>query len=631
MNKNKIIICTALFIFLTGAAYAQKNNLSIPLNIQKAIQKGTRSLSGSPGPGYWQNSADYIIKAELDPSTRTISGEETINYFNNSPDTLKQIVIKLLPDLYRKGNARDFEISANDLTDGTKIRSLSANGREIKMDGSNKLTKREGTNLIVLLKNPVLPKSKIEFSILWSFILPRESNVRMGTYDDTSFFVAYWYPQIAVYDDIDGWDLVSYTGQVETYNDFSNYDVELTVPQNFVVWGTGVLQNPEEVFSAKILSRYKKAVASNEIIKIIEEKDIQDQSVTAESVKLCYRFSAKQVPDFVFGASDHYLWDGSSLIVDKSASRRTFISAAYKKESKDFYTVAEVARKSIESFSNHIPGVPFPYPAMTVFNGEGGMEFPMMVNDSSEPDLMGTVHLTSHEISHTYFPFYMGINERKYAWMDEGWATMLPCDFQTAHAPGYDPRTRNAKSLSEFAGNEQDVPPMVLSYELKGASYRTASYRRPGAAYEFLRQLLGENLFKKCLHEYMNNWNGKHPIPFDFFFSFNESAGQNLNWYFKPWFFQTKYPDLSLTAKRADGRINVTVANKGGQPLPVKIKFDYEDGTSETVYEKSADVWKSGNGTVSAQMEIKKPVKKIELGNSQIPDTDTENNEVELK
>ncbi len=627
MNKKFFF---ASLIFLTTLSFAQRTSLPIPLNIQKAIDKGTRTLDGKPGPNYWQNKAEYKIKAELEPKTRIITGQETIVYFNNSPDTLKQIVVKVLPDLYRKGNSRDFEISPNDITDGIHLREISVNGEEIKTDGTDKAIRREGTNLFITPKLPMAPKSSIEIKFSWSFILPKESNVRMGTYDSTSFFVAYWFPQVAVYDDIDGWDIVNYNGQVETYNDFSNYEIELTVPKNFIIWGTGLLQNPEEVLSTEIFERYKKANSSDTVVKIIEEKDYKSGLVTADKEKLIYKFKADYVPDFVFATSDHYLWDGSSLIVDKKSGRRTFISAAYKKESKDFYMVAELARKAIESFSTHIPEIPFPYPKMTVFNGEGGMEFPMMVNDSSEPELQRTVHLTSHEISHTYFPFYMGINERKYAWMDEGWATMLPFDFQTANAPGYDPRARNAISFSEFAGNEQDVPPMVLSYELRGASYRTASYRRPGAAYEFLRQMLGDELFKKCLYEYINRWNGKHPIPFDFFFTFNKTDGQNLDWYFKPWFFENKYPDLSLVAKIVDGGVSVNVTNKGGLPVPVKLKFYYEDGTNEFVYEKNADEWKNGNVAVTTFLQTKKKVKKIELGTTQIPDVNPNDNIVEF-
>ena len=629
MMNGKFFI---LVIFLLSTIlFAQKSSLTIPLNIQKAINKGTRTLEGSPGSNYWQNSADYKIKAELVPQTRILTGTEEITYYNNSPDTLKQIVIKILMDIYRKGNSKDFEINTNALTDGMKSSGIFVDGKEYKTDGTSSKLRREGTNLFLTLEKPIIPKSKSEIKCDWNFIIPNASQIRMGAYDSTTFFVAYWFPQVAVYDDIDGWDVVNYTGQAETYNDFSNYEVELTIPKNFLFWATGILQNPEDVLAKEILERYKKAYASDTVVKIVEEKDYQKGLVTADNEKLTYKFKAENVMDFAFAASDHYLWDGSSLMVDKVSGRRTFIDAAYNKSSKDFYTVAEVARKAIESFSMQIPGVPFPYPEMTVFNGVGGMEFPMMVNDSSVPELQGTVHLTSHEICHTYFPFYMGINERKYAWMDEGWATMLPFDFQTANAPGYDPRTRNAQSYNEFAGNEGDLPPMVLSYDLKGASYRTASYRRPGAAYEFLRETLGDDLFKKCLHEYMNRWNGKHPIPYDFFFTFNETSGQNLDWYFKPWFFETKHPDLSLFVdKRKDG-VSVSVSNKGGLPVPIKIKFYYEDGTSELVYDKNADEWKDGKVGLLTIIKPKTNVKKIELGNTQIPDVNLKDNTVEFK
>lgn len=628
MNRKNFI---AVIFLLATISFAQKSTLPIPLNIQRAIEKGTRTLEGKPGSNYWQNSADYKIKAELEPKTRTITGTEEITYYNNSPDTLKQIVIKILMDIYRRGNTRDFEIDTRALTDGMKSNGIFVEGKEYKTDGTISKLRREGTNFFIELEKPIVPKSKAEIKCDWNFIIPNTSQIRMGAYDSTTFFIAYWFPQVAVYDDIDGWDVVNYTGQVETYNDFSNHEIELTVPKNFLVWATGGLQNPEEVFAKEILERYKKAYSSDTVIKIVEEMDYQKGLTTADKEKLVYKFKASNVMDFAFATSDHYLWDGSSLIVDKISGRRTFIDAAYNKSSKDFYTVAEVARKAIESFSTHIPGVSFPYPEMTVFNGVGGMEFPMMVNDSSVPELQGTVHLTSHEISHTYFPFFMGINERKYAWMDEGWATMLPFDFQTANAPGYDPRKRNALSYNDFAGNEQDIPPMVLSYELRGASYRTASYRRPGAAYEFLRQILGDDLFKRCLHNYMNLWSGKHPIPYDFFFTFNETAGQNLNWFFKPWFFETKYPDLSLTAIHTKERISLSVSNKGGLPLPVKIKFYYEDGTSEIVYDKNADEWRDGKVGILTIIKPKAKVKKIELGNTQIPDANLNDNTVEFK
>ncbi len=620
-----------LILLFPLIAFAQKTSLFIPINFQKAYEKETRSYDGNPGKNYWQNRADYKIKAEVFPAERKITGKEKIVYYNNSPDTLKRIVVKLLMEIYRKGNMRDFQISPEAVNDGVELQKIVYNNNEIKLDNEKDSPYREGTNLYIKLSEPLLPKEKSEIEFNWTCKIPDKSQIRMGAYDSTSMFVAYWFPQIAVYDDIDGWDVISYTGNTETYNDFGNFEVEITVPKNYVVWATGVLQNPEEIFSKKILEKYTKTLSSDEVVKVIEKSDYSDL-ITLNKDKLTYKYKAEYVPDFAFALSNHYLWDASSLIVDKQTGRRALISAAYNPDSKDFYQVAEIARKSIESFSNHIPGYPYPYPAMTVFNGQGGMEFPMMCNDSSVPEIQSTIHLTSHEISHTYFPFFMGINERKYAWMDEGWATMLPFDFQTEQAKGYDPRTRNAQSYSEVGGTDKDLPPMIPAYQMRGPSYRNASYRRPAAAYEFLRDLLGDDLFKKCLHEYIKRWNGKHPVPYDFFFTFNDVSKQNLDWFWKAWFFETKYPDLSIKSAHQNGnKVEIVIFNKGGLPLPVKINAVYNDNTEQAIYEAKADIWKNGVIEKKISFSSKKKIRKIQLGSSQIPDINIIDNTLEMK
>lgn len=627
----KKILLLVLFFGLNEFVHTQPT-LYISRNFKNAYEKNSRSYDGSPGGKYWQNKSEYKIRAELLPKERLLSGEEVIIYYNNSPDTLKQVILKLLPDIYRIGNARDFEISPGSVTRGTEIKNLTVAGKEMKLDGSKNAPRREGTNLFIPLAESLKPASKIELNLKWSFVIPNESQIRMGAYDSTSFFIAYWYPQVAVYDDIDGWDTQNYTGSTESYNDFNDYQVEITVPEGFLLFSTGLLQNPDEVYSEKIWRKYLKAMESDKIVGVVESGDYEKGSVTTRKEKLTYRIRAANVPDFAFGTSDHYLWDASSLLVDTLIHRRAFISAVYNKSTKDFSNVAGIARKAIQSFSTFIPGVPYPYPAMTVFNGQGGMEFPMMCNNSAVPDLQGTVHLTSHEISHTYFPFYMGINERKYAWMDEGWATMLPFDFQTENAPGYDPRTRNAQGYSEFAGYDYDIPPMTPSYNLKNPAYRTASYRRPGAAYQFLRQYLGDKKFLEALHLYMSRWNGKHPAPYDFFFSFNDAAKENLDWFFKPWFFETKYPDLSVEYFKVErGKASCEVKNIGGLPLPVLLKAYYSDGTEDVVYNETAGVWKNGNKSIFVNFSAPKQIREIELGTSQIPDVDLSNNTINIQ
>jgi len=342
--------------------------------------------------------------------------------------------------------------------------------------------------------------------------------------------------------------------------------------------------------------------------------------VTQRREKLTYKFNSKAMPDFAFATSDHYLWDASSW-------QGILISAAFNPESKGFYNVADVARKSIIYFSEELPGVLYPYPVMTVFNGRGGMEFPMMCNNSSVDNLSGTVHLTSHEIAHTYFPFFMGINERKYAWMDEGWATMLPFDFQELNAPGYDPRQRNAESYSRYGGTDLDLPPIIPSSQLRGSSYRMASYNRPGAAYDYMMKFMGKDKFKACLHEYIERWNGKHPTPYDFFNTFEQVSGEELDWFVKPWFFEFAYPDLSIkNVVYRDKYLFVEIENKGGLPLPIVLYAKDNENKEDKIFEAQADIWKGKTNILKLEIETDKP-KEVFLGTPQIPDVNAIDNE----
>ena len=274
-----------------------------------------------------------------------------------------------------------------------------------------------------------------------------------------------------------------------------------------------------------------------------------------------------------FGISDHYLWDAVSFIPDRNSERRVYCTAAYKETSKDFVDVAYYAKEALKYYSYEMPGIPFPYPSATVFNGSGGMEFPMIVNNGSASTKAGTVHLTSHELCHQYLPFYMGTNERKYPFMDEGWAVMLPFDFQERMAEGYTPRERYASYYEEFAGNEYDLPIIIPSPTISYRSYRTSAYNKPAMAYEILRQMLGDKLFKKAMQTYMERWNGKHPIPTDFFFTFNEATGQDLGWFWKRWFYDFGFPDLAISnVKQKNNSLIVTLLNKGHLPLPIKLQ-----------------------------------------------------------
>ena len=625
-------LLTFYLIFVLSILYSisifSQSKLFIPTNIQKAYENGTRSLDGKPGKNYWINSADYNIRVSVDPPTRLVKGSEHITYYNNSPDTLKKIVLRLYQNLNKVGAQRNITLNKEAITDGITIDKIKVNERDFNLDSSSDY---EGTVQTLKLKNYLNPNSKFNFDIDWHFIIPQGSNPRMGRYDSTSFLVGYWYPQISVYDDIDGWDIYPYNGLYEFYNDFNNFDVEITVPNTFAVWSTGELQNSKSIFTDKYLDRYNEAHHSNDIVHIIDSNDVKVGHIfNSATLTNTWHYKAAHVPDFCFGLSDHYLWDATSLVVDDKTERRVFIAAAYKKQSKNFFEVDKIARDAINYLSRELPGVPFPYPSMTVFNGGGGMEYPMMVNDGTEDSYGADAQLTSHEITHSYFPFYMGINEKKYAWMDEGMAVFLPLGYQEAADPTYDPRGRRFIHYEKLMGNETEMPMMIPSV-LLGVyqDYRNASYNRSAYAYVTLEDLLGKTKFKKALHEYMDRWNGKHPMPYDFFFTFNDAAGEDLSWFWKPWFFDRGVVDLGIkSANYSNGNLKIVIENLGQIPASAPLKIiTVKDTISFTT---TAEVWRDGKKEYTINKKVDSPVVKIILGNKDYSDVNRKNNEYVL-
>jgi hypothetical protein len=622
--KTAIIFLTVLFAILSGISFCQDTGLYIPRNVQRAFDKKTRSIDGRPGINYWQNRSTYNINIDFYPETRLIKGKEGIKYFNNSPDTLKEITIHLFPNIYKKGDPRDFPINPEDESNGVVIERIAYNGKEIDTSSAQKNIEYRGTNLILKLKNPILPNSKNEFSFDWNYILNKGSNVRTGTIDSSTFFIAYFYPHMAVYDDIDGWNDFQYTGGIEFYNDFADYDVSINVPQNFIIRATGVLQNPEEILTDKFLKLYQSAQTSDKVIHIIDSNDVINKNITKEKDKTTWRFKAENVTDFAFGLSDHYLWDGTSLIVDKSTGRRVFIDAAYDKSSKDFYNVVSAARKEIDYMSTVLPGVPFPFPKETIYNGEGGMEYPMMVNDSSEPD-SEMVGLTSHEISHSYFPFYMGINESKYAWMDEGWAAFLDFKITSSIFSIETIKNNRLKAYRNAIGNEIDLPIIAISKYLKSPVYRYNSYVKAANFYNILREYLGYDLFANVLKEYINRWNGRHPISYDFFNCISNASGENLAWLIKPWFFVYGYLDLSVKdIQLHGGKYEIIIEKKGIYPAGFKLTITYMDGSSEII-SRNVSVWKNVNKSCTIELPSSKKITKAELWDTIWLDADVTN------
>ncbi|HQW84766.1 MAG TPA: M1 family metallopeptidase [Ferruginibacter sp.] len=613
-----------MMIFMMQFSFAQ-TSLPIPRNIQKAFDKGTRSINGLPGKNYWQNHAAYNIAVNFQPATRIVSGTEEINYSNNSPDTLKIIVFKLYPNIYKKGSPRLMNIQSDDLTEGVKIEKILADNEPI----DTKKYRIDATNMTVRIK-PLPPGQSIKFDIGFSYTLNKKSHIRTGEVAEGAYFIAYYFPRIAVYDDIDGWNLNPYLGTQEFYNDFCNFKTSITVPGNYLVWATGDLQNTSELFESKYQQRIQLAETNDAIIDVIDSNDVKNGGIVKPANTHTWIFEANNVTDAVFAISNYYVWQSSSLVVDKKTGRRTRVDAVFDPRHKDYFNVASDAHKTVHAMSFSFPQWPFPYNHETVFDGLDQMEYPMMVNDNPVQDRAESIELTTHEIFHTMFPFYMGINETKYGWMDEGWATIGEwlispmIDSSIVDLYGVAP-------VENTAGNEIDLPIVTLTTQQNGTSMFINSYPKPAMGYLFVKDMVGDDLFYKGLHNYFSNWAGKHPIPTDFFFSMNEGSGKNLNWFWKSWFFDDGVPDLAIANVVEKGyRKQVTIERKGTKPVPVDLTVTYQDGSIQKFHQSIA-VWEKGNKTSIVNFNASKKIKNIKLGSSHVPDINKKDNEKEVK
>lgn len=605
----QIRVKLSLFCCLCFSVCMAQAPLPVPVNIREAMDKGTRSATGQPGARYWQNGADYSIQVKFDPGTRLVSGRETIVYNNNSPDTLRQLLFKLYPNLYKKGAMRMMSLKPEDLTDGVSVSNLSIDG--LATDAGS----ARGTDMAVKVAG-VSPGRSVHISLEFSYSLNKTSHIRTGQVDSGAFFVAYFFPRIAVYDDIDGWNRNPYLGVQEFYNDFCHFNVEVTVPGDYVVWGTGDLVNRREVLSAGCNQRIDEAETKDGVVTVIDSFDLARRDFIHRADSNTWKFQASDVTDFVFAVSNHYCWKSSSLVVDPVTHRRTRVDAVFNPAHKDFYEVVDFARKTVEGMSYRFPAWPYPYEHETVFDGLDQMEYPMMVNDNPLDKREDVIELTDHEIFHTMFPFYMGINETKYAWMDEGWASIG----EWIISPMIDSSIVDEYGVAPYAANagkEIDLPIITLSTQETGGTYFLNSYAKPAMGYYYAKDLLGDSLFFRGLHKYIVDWHGKHPIPLDFFGSMNMGSGRNLNWFWKRWFYDDGYTDLGIKEVRGG---QVVVVNKGGKPLPVDLRVEFADGTVATIH-RSVGVWERGNTEVVVPVGAGKRIKKISLGSTYTPDS----------
>jgi hypothetical protein len=614
------------FLLIISLKIMAQKPLFMPQNIKKAYENNTRSMDGKPGEKYWQNTAKYDINITVNPPSKLVKGSESIIYINKSPNTLTRITYKLIMNIHNPGTARQGNASADYLTKGLIIDKFMENDVEQKAGDP-----KGSTVHAIKLAKSLASGDSVKLSFDWHYELSEESG-REGKLDSTSFHLAYFYPRVAVLDDTQGWDRMAFVDAQEFYNDFNDYKVSVTVPKNYLVWGTGDLLNPNEVLQPTFTEKYNKSLTSDEVINIVTQSDLDAKNVTVQNATNTWKWKANNISDMAYCISNQYVWDAASVIVDKTTGRRASCQSAYKsKGSGKFINQVKHIQHSLDWFSNNWPGVAYPFPKSTIIQGFADMEYPMMANDSPQEDDVFQRFVAEHEIAHSYFPFYMGINEHRYGYMDEGWTTAFEnmlgnADMGKEKANTFFKQFR-VNGWASSPSEETQIPIITPTNILSGQGLGHNEYGKAACAYLALKDMLGDDLFKKSLHGFMDRWNGKHPLPWDMFNSFNNLSGKDLNWYWNNWFFTGNYIDIAVgnvTSKKKEHFIEVK--NIGGFAIPFDVLITYDDTTTETIHQ-TAGFWEQNQALGIVKIENKKVIKSLKLENDIYVDANKKDNE----
>lgn len=623
--RAALAACLLLPLGPAGGSAQGPGSLYTPRTVKQALAAHTRSPDGRPGAAYWQNHGRYQITLDVRPPDPTVRGTETITYINNSPDSLPALVFKLFLNSHKAGAVRNGPTGGDGFIDGVQIDQFTVGGTAATWRTSD----RTGTWQQVRLPRPLAPHDSVRMTVTWHVELATSPG-REGIIDPRTWYLAYFYPRVAVYDDIDGWDRMDFNGGQEFYSDFNDYDVTIRAPRNFVVWGTGTLTNAAEVLSPDALARYTASLTATTPQHIATSAQMAAHTITAQDSVLAWRFVGQNIPDVAFGLSDHYAWDGGSTVVDPATGRRASVQAAYADSTIDYPHMVTFAGDALAWLSRHWPGVPYPYEKTTVFQGYADMEYPMMVNDNTVADTAFARFVAAHELAHTWFPFYMGINESRYAFMDEGWATTFEYLYNQA-TMGPDKATalyqqfRVARWIND-PSPLGDLPIITPADVVKGAAYGNNAYGKASLGYLALKDMLGDQVFGRALHAFVDRWHGKHPIPWDFFNTVNDVTGESLNWFWTSWYFDNSYIDLAIdgVATRS-GRPVVTVRNVGGMPAPFDLTVTWTDGTTTTLHQ-TPRVWQQDPTAASVVLPAGRSVRSVTMEGGIWMDADTTTN-----
>ncbi|MDQ3950099.1 MAG: M1 family metallopeptidase, partial [Gemmatimonadota bacterium] len=566
------------------------------------------------------------LAAELDPASARLTGRGSVRYFNRSPDTLPDVWVHLHQNLFAPGAPRNEAVPQ---TTGMELTRVAAQGAVIQAVPSVQLARSGGgyvidaTRLRVRLPRPLLPGDSADLDFQWALTVPPDGAPREGT-DGEIFMIAYWYPQVAVYDDVNGWQVDPYLGTSEFYMGYGDYDVELTVPEGWLIGGTGTLTNPADVLSAETRTRLDRARRSGDVVHVVADADRGAGRATTrgQNRKLTWRFRAPNVRDFAWGTSDQYLWDATIAATGDAngdgrpdtAAIHTFYRPSRRQWAWD--QSAKYARHSIEYLSRFL--WPYAYPQMTAVDGVvscSGMEYPMVTCIGGPRDTLALYSVTVHEFAHMWFPMQVGSDEKRYAWQDEGLTRFNQIQAMQEYFKGYDRLSISRNNYIAIAPTDLEEPLMRHGdqYRYGTPAYGVASYDKMALNLEMLRALLGEVTFMRAYREYGHRWLNRHPTPYDLWNTFEEIAGRDLDWFWRTWWFETWTLDHRLASVRTTANgAEIEVEDRGAAFMPARLAVTRADGSNERV-DVPVEVWLGGARRHTVRVRGASAVTRVEI------------------
>jgi hypothetical protein len=637
----------------SGALQKRAIRRSIPLtnSIQKAYRNGTRNTSGRPGPNYWQLKTDYSITVRLNPAMQTVTGSETIRLHNNSGDKLARIVLRLDHNIYRPRVPRGFSVPA-ETTEGMVVTRIKVNGTEIDLKASpprqnpqqaqsQKIEKSYVTGLdqtiaVIGLAESIAARAVATIEIDWHTKLPGGNNGQghrmTQRWDSKLFQPTQWYPRLAKYDDLRGWDTNIYLGPSEFYNNFGRFDVKIEVPAGWLVSGTGVLQNASEALAPFVRDRLAATLKTDKEVMIVKEEDRGVGKALLKREKNVWHFVAEEVNDFAWAASNQFVWRSTRANIPNKGY--VPVHMFYLPERANlFQNAGKNARHALEFYSKLL--IPYAFPQLTIQDGpSAGMEYPMVINSNQGA--------ADHETFHQWIPMMMGTNETRYGWMDEGF-NQYSNILSDADAAGKPFSIDNlGQSYGRISGSE-DEPMMMWNANYGGEFYGFQTYGKTMLMFSMLGGIVGDDQMNAAVKKYVETWKFKHPSPWDFTFFMNKELGRDLNWFWYYWLFTTESVNGSIrdVVARAE-ETQITIHQAGEMPSPIVLKVEFADGNekikpmlnttmidSKTAIVKwSEDVWFNGDRDFQATLDFgKRPIKKITLDPfGRFPDSNTKDN-----